>query len=781
MANRFTDTYSDSTSDAEPFSVGSSLNGWISDAYTDDDIFGPIDVVKDQTYRIVLNNRGTPGDFDTGSPLELRIVDGFHGYASRVADAGERTVFFWEAPATFEVYLWVDARNSFFSGEIPYTVAINAPGDGGPSGDPDALPPLDPPDPGTPEASIYTGDRVLPRAGEPDDDPHVIKYYLAPAAENAGGRVAEGWNSYEETQARAAFDAYERVGNLRFEQTGIKAEANFILATVAALPDGNDGLAEFPDGDPGEPQHLWFRRDGFGWHEDGGNGLKPGGRGFSTLIHEIGHALGFDHLHDDRAGSDIWADVSDLAAGRYSTGKAGLNQDVFSVMSYNEGWSGGPDARGGYGHSKGPMALDIAVMARLYGEKAAGNRGDTVYTLPDANAPGTGYETIFDTGGDDLIRAMTSKDARIDLNDATLAGKPGGGGFVSHVKGVAGGLTIANGGAIERANGSAGNDTLIGNERANRLQGGGGNDEVFGRGANDTLLGMNGKDTLEGNGGADLIRGGANRDVLKGGNRNDTLHGENGRDTLEGGGGKDKLHGGALRDLLDGGGRDDSLYGEGGNDILGGRRGADLIDGGPGIDTVSFKTSKRGVNVDLESGTASGDGGDTIRNVEYVRGSEHNDVIAGDGGRNHLVGFDGVDKLEGRGGRDKLEGGVGNDILIGGPGNDILIGGPGGDIYRFLSSRDLGNSAATRDEIYGFNPAVDVIDLARLDAKAGVSGNQAFDFIGRQRFSGEKGELRYATNDTITVVRGDQDGDGRSDFEIALETPLNLQSDDFIL
>ena len=140
-----------------------------------------------------------------------------------------------------------------------------------------------------------------------------------------------------------------------------------------------------------------------------------------------------------------------------------------------------------YGHAMGPMAFDIAALQAMYGATRSHHRDDS-YVLPARNETGTGYLCLWDTGGEDTIRAgRTERACTIDLNAATLAYEPGGGGFLSSPRGIHGGFTIANGVEIENAAGGGGDDRLVGNELANRLAGGAGADTFRGRAGADRL------------------------------------------------------------------------------------------------------------------------------------------------------------------------------------------------------------------------------------------------------------------------------------------------------
>ena len=145
-----------------------------------------------------------------------------------------------------------------------------------------------------------------------------------------------------------------------------------------------------------------------------------------------------------------------------------------------------------------------------------------------------------------------------------------------------------------------------------------------------------------------------------GGRGNDTLHGGPGDDSVSGGLGDDTLDGDGGSDTITGGhGRDDIDGGPGNGDIMRGDIGFDTLEGGPGEeDIASFSTASAPVDADLMTGTAHGDGRDTIGSgTEDLVGSSYPDTLIGDPGPNRIDGGAGYDELEGRGGDDELIGG----------------------------------------------------------------------------------------------------------------------------
>ena len=301
-----------------------------------------------------------------------------------------------------------------------------------------------------------------------------------------------------------------------------------------------------------------------------------------------------------------------------------------------------------------------------------------------------------------------------------------------HLYGDDGADILHGGDGSDTLDGGSGDDTLFGGAGNDHLDGGAGNDELHGGADNDSLRGDAGDDTLDGGAGNDSIAGNAGNDTLHGGAGDDVLDGGAGSDTadysgatgavrvnlargeswggaghdrlsgienvtgsdqrdfvvgdnndnvidtganndyLAGGGGDDTLIAGDGRDYLNGGAGDDTLDGGAGNDFLYGGYGDDTIDGGEGTDTVMFHGAQDDVHVDLQAGTATGDGTDTISNVENVFGSAHNDHLAGDDHDNVLREFAGNNTIEGRGGDDTIFSGRGDDTIDGGEGIDTV-------------------------------------------------------------------------------------------------------------
>lgn len=361
--------------------------------------------------------------------------------------------------------------------------------------------------------------------------------YFAPAGENFGETgddgttpmVTYGWKQFQINGVMAALGEFEEILGVNYEITTDVTQATFRLVTTESTEYG----AYFYPQDPsyGTQQGIGafnLLSGGFSLPES----LQPGGYSFAVVMHEFGHAHGLAHPHDNGGGSDVMLGVT----GSDSLGIYDLNQGVYTVMSYNDGWQTNPDgpqpytrATIGYGWSGSLSAFDIAQLQLRYGVYE-NNTGNDVYRIDNANSKGTFYETIWDTGGTDTILYTGNADAHIDLLAATLDYTPTGGGVVSYAESFHGGFTIANGVVIENATGSYGNDELLGNSADNLIKGNGGNDTILGREGNDTLRGNDGNDTIYGGAGDDILEGGANVDILIGGAGSDQLNGGAGKD-----------------------------------------------------------------------------------------------------------------------------------------------------------------------------------------------------------------------------------------------------------
>jgi len=222
-------------------------------------------------------------------------------------------------------------------------------------------------------------------------------------------------------------------------------------------------------------------------------------------------------------------------------------------------------------------------------------------------------------------------------------------------------------------------------------------------------------------------------DNVVGDSSDQTLFFGPGPDVIRGAGGDDDISSAGGNDRLIGGTGDDTVRGGAGEDILTGGAGDDALTGGAGTDTADYGDSPNAVTADLASGTATGDGSDTLTGIANIVGSAHGDSLSGDGGDN---------LLNGAGGDDTLDGGAGDDLLVSGAGDGTLDGGPGADTARFDHLvTDVAASAAGH----------------AVETLAGAATLEGVERIADG--SGESGPIELATDPNLLILA---DG-GRAD------------------
>lgn len=232
-----------------------------------------------------------------------------------------------------------------------------------------------------------------------------------------------------------------------------------------------------------------------------------GQHGFVTYVHEIGHALGLDHM----------GAYNGTAATPFSY----QDSTVYSVMSYfGPSWGSGSAAgeglvawadwigADGLRYSpQTPMVNDVMAIQAMYGVETTTRTGDTVYgfnsnvgsevsSIFNFTLNKNPILTIFDSAGVDTLDLSGWSTASI-INLAP--------GSYSSCNSMTNNVAIAFTCDIENAVGGGGADSISGNALANRLVGGAGNDALFGFAGGDALLGGAGNDNMDGGDGVDYV------------------------------------------------------------------------------------------------------------------------------------------------------------------------------------------------------------------------------------------------------------------------------------
>jgi Ca2+-binding RTX toxin-like protein len=552
--------------------------------------------------------------------------------------------------------------------------------------------------------------------------------------------------------------------------------------------------------------HAYYPGVGSAWFNANDSRLTNptlGQYGYETFIHELGHALGLNHMGD--------YDASDPGSIHpYSF----QDSTVLSVMSYfgpshfdGQGEVMWADwIKGGISYSvQTPMVNDIMAIQAIYGAETSTRSGNTVYgfnsnitgsaaTFYDFTRNGNPILSIYDSGGiDTLDLSGYSTSCNISL----------AAGSYSDCNEMTFNIGIAYTATIENAVGGSANDTLTGNGVDNLLTGNGGNDLIKGGGGNDIAVfrgefdnytivvngdgsytvtdhvGLDGNDTLTS---IELLRF-----------RDRDWSGDDNTDTAP-----------VLVQPLDDQKADADApfsftvpagsFTDPNGDVL--TYSAMLQGGGKLPGWLTFDAGSRtfsGTPDDADVGTLSivvtaSDGTESASDTfEMVIGGGNPDPgnggdIFGTFGADNLFGTTASERIFGLLGRDDIHAGAGNDQLWGGSAADNLWGEAGADTFAFDFARESRYKTAKFDVIMDFSEAEgDRIDLSMIDANSLKFGNQTFIFEGSGDGWSRRGQLDYNYSNGDTHIFANIDRDKNPDFYIRIEGIVNIDASDFIL
>ncbi|MBE9610634.1 Ig-like domain-containing protein [Chitinilyticum piscinae] len=245
--------------------------------------------------------------------------------------------------------------------------------------------------------------------------------------------------------------------------------------------------------------HAYFPGIGSVWMNSGSASLKGamvGSYGFMAVTHEIGHAMGLEHMGEYNGSATVANSFQD--------------SQVLSLMSYFGPQGSSPytsadnqqaDWVGSDGRSycaQTPMLNDVLAIQTMYGVSTTTRTGDTVYgfgsnitdnskALYDFALNKNPILCLFDSAGIDTINLGGWNTA------STLYLQSG---KLSSCNDMTNNLSIAWSATIENAVTGGGNDFIQGNDVANRIEAGAGDDRLEGCGGDDLLFGGAGSDTV---------------------------------------------------------------------------------------------------------------------------------------------------------------------------------------------------------------------------------------------------------------------------------------------
>lgn len=280
-----------------------------------------------------------------------------------------------------------------------------------------------------------------------------IFYYVFPESPpiySANGFVSNGFaplSSVQKQNVVTALDYIEGILNLSFVQTDEVLQSNTLLFSTNLQDKDSYAYAYSPEIHPlGSDIYLAI-------HPTNGT-LSPGTQGALTLIHEIGHALGLKHPHEEAEGL---GEDSVLSADEDSVGNTVMSYEKATVENLKFQFNN----------------LDIAALHYIYGPNPGARASDDTYEISSNQT-----NFIWDGAGVDTIDA-----SKLEAG-VTVHLDPGHHDFVGRsaapIVTAPGQITINFGTTIENIIGSAFDDALFGNAQANVITGNGGSDTIDG-------------------------------------------------------------------------------------------------------------------------------------------------------------------------------------------------------------------------------------------------------------------------------------------------------------
>jgi len=225
--------------------------------------------------------------------------------------------------------------------------------------------------------------------------PNTIYYTFSITSGNESG--VTGQQAFTEAQRAGAYKAFQylqQITGIQFVEAAIGSTAQIHLANIDLEGTQTTGLCSWhssysyvgTETVTAYSANAYVYLDNGTWSAQNQN-LQPGGEGYQTLLHELGHALGLKHPFADHPG-----DVT-LPSAQDNTGN--------TIMSYND--QGGPYSVF--------SPYDIAALNWLYGRDGLGGALGINSTTGGRYITGTtGADRLLGTGANDTLAGVSGND-----------------------------------------------------------------------------------------------------------------------------------------------------------------------------------------------------------------------------------------------------------------------------------------------------------------------------------------------------------------------------------
>ena len=279
------------------------------------------------------------------------------------------------------------------------------------------------------------------------------------------GNDAFGWKPFsaqQQTATRDVLNLLQKQVNITFVEVFDTPAAGGTIRLSNNAQFGSAGYAYLADSSGTSLDSDVFISNSYSTN------VTPGSSAWTTLVHELGHALGLKHPGNYNAAQTTNAS----AVGNF----LGVNEDTFynTIMTYRNSAQGINDTWF--------MPYDLLALRYLYGTRAF-ETGNNTYAYTDA--VGQSVSTVVDDGGTNTLdfSALTTG-ANINLTPGSYSSV---GKLKSGAQALAN-LTTSLTTVIQNVIGSNQADVIFGNNAGDTFTGGGGSDILVGGTGIDTAV-----------------------------------------------------------------------------------------------------------------------------------------------------------------------------------------------------------------------------------------------------------------------------------------------------